>query len=102
MVLVKLSLDGHSMKDNIEIENQSQELMQALGKVMSTLPSGSSHNIQLRPDFKVILDDALFLIKPPDARFWMPSAALNDADEIIGDLLKQRKVISEASHADHW
>lgn len=102
--LIELSLNGQPTENNIRIDRQPEHLIEALRKVMGTLPTGSSHNVQLRPDFKVFLDDALFLIKPPDARFWMRSAALNDADEIAGDLLLQQKqkVISEAGNGDHW
>jgi hypothetical protein len=102
--LVELSLNGPESKSTIRVEQQPESLVEALRKVMATLPTGSSHNVQLRPDFKVLLDDTLFLIKPPDARFWMRSAALNDADDIAGDLLLQqkRKVMNEAGNVDHW
>jgi hypothetical protein len=102
--LVELSLNAPESKSTIRVEQQPESLVKALQRVMATLPTGSSHNVQLRPDFKVLVDDALFLIKPPDARFWMRSAALNDADEIAGDLLLQqkRKVMNEAGNVDHW
>lgn len=102
--LVELSLIRQELNGAVQIEKQSEELMIALRKVMATLPSGSSHNVQLRPDFKVFLDEALFLIKPPDARFWLKTAALNDADEIAGELLLQqkRKATKEAGNGDHW
>ena len=102
--LIELSLNAPKSESTIWIEQQPESLMKALQRVMATLPSGSSHNVQLRPDFKVFLDDALFLIKPPDARFWMRSAALNDADDIAGALLlrQKRNVVSEAGDVDHW
>jgi hypothetical protein len=100
--LVELSLNGlHS--DGVSAEKHPTALTTALERVMRSLPAGSSHNVQLRPDFKLFLDDTLFLIKPLDARFWLPSMALNDADEIAGDLLlrQKRKATTGAGNADH-
>ncbi len=102
--LVELSLNRGNADGSIEVARSPDALTEALGKVMASLPAGTSHNVQLRPDLKVFLDDALYLIKPPDARFWLRSAALNDADEIAGDLAleQKRKAMNGAGNGDHW
>jgi hypothetical protein len=46
-----------------------------------------SRNITLQPDLKVFIEDALYIVKPRSMRYWLRSTALNDADEIAGDLL---------------
>ncbi len=38
-------------------------------------------------NLKVFCDDALYVLKPAQYRFWMRTAALNDADEIAGAIL---------------
>ena len=43
-------------------------------------------NFQLMPDFRVFIDDRLYLVKPARRRFWLRSAALADADAIALDL----------------
>ncbi|MGA8029254.1 MAG: N-6 DNA methylase [Bryobacteraceae bacterium] len=102
--LVELSLSGKQSGPTVEVERRPEAMTRALERVMASLPVGSSHNVQLRPDFKIFLDDALFLVKPPDTRFWLRIAALNDADEIAGDLLLQhrRKVMTGTGNGDHW
>jgi hypothetical protein len=46
-----------------------------------------SRNVTLQPDLKVFIDAALYVVKPRSMRYWLRSTALNDADEIAGDLL---------------
>lgn len=45
-------------------------------------------NFQLRPDFRVFIDQSLYLIKPMQKRFWLRSNALADADSIALDILQ--------------
>ena len=43
-------------------------------------------NFQLMPDFRIFVDNHLYLVKPARRRFWLRSAALADADAIALDL----------------
>ena len=63
------------------------ETEQALRRVMAALPMTMSRNITLQPDLKIFIEDALYIVKPCNMRYWLRSTALNDADEIAGDLL---------------
>jgi hypothetical protein len=71
----------------VHIDAQRPSLEQALRRVMAALPMTMSRNITLQPDLKVFIDDALYVVKPRSMRYWLRSTALNDADEIAGDLL---------------
>jgi hypothetical protein len=71
----------------LHIDSQKPSLEQALGRVMAALPMTMSRNVTLQPDLKVFIEDALYVVKPPSLRYWLRSTALNDADEIAGDLL---------------
>jgi hypothetical protein len=73
-----------------EVVRQSRALEASLGRALKQLPAGSSHNIELQPDLKVFYDDMLYIVKPASARYWLRTTALNDADEIIGDLFSER------------
>lgn len=72
---------------SLHIDAQKLSLEQALRRVMTALPMTMSHNVTLQPDLKVFIDDALYVVKPRSMRYWLRSTALNDADEIAGDLL---------------
>jgi hypothetical protein len=69
------------------IDSQKPSLERALQRVMAALPMTMSRNITLQPDLKVFIEDALYIVKPRNMRYWLRSTALNDADEIAGDLL---------------
>jgi len=71
----------------LRIDSQKPSLEQALRRVMAVLPMTMSRNVALQPDLKVFIEDALYVVKPPSMRYWLRSTALNDADEIAGDLL---------------
>jgi len=89
--VVELRLGDPVSDETVSLEPQSGVLRAALDRVMAALPQGSIRNIQLRPDLKVFIDDSLFLVKPLETRYWLQSAALNDADAIAGELLLQER-----------
>jgi hypothetical protein len=71
----------------LHIDSQQPSLEHALQRVMAALPMTMSRNIMLQPDLKIFIEDALYIVKPRNMRYWLRSTALNDADEIAGDLL---------------
>jgi hypothetical protein len=87
-IVVELKL---SMRETaIQFEQQVEALDDVLGRVMRHLPVSLSRNFELQPDLKIFIDDALYFVKPRNRRQWLRGAALNDADEVIGDLLHAR------------
>lgn len=76
-----------SCDPEIAVERRGSEFEWALHRLFDQLPSSKTRNLELWPDLKVFIGDSLYLAKPLSARYWLPSVALNDADEIAGTLL---------------
>ncbi|MEN0048552.1 MAG: N-6 DNA methylase [Bacteroidota bacterium] len=49
-----------------------------------------SESIYYRRFFRYYADDKLYIIKPNEKRFWSRSIAINDADEIIAEILNSK------------
>jgi hypothetical protein len=100
VALIELRLSGNDA--DIKVDQQTPGLEDALHRLLDELPRAISRNLELQPDLKVFIDDSLYLAKPLSARYWLISTALNDADEIAGDLLSAnnrlgRKAVHERS-----
>jgi hypothetical protein len=74
--------DGESRQ--VDIERNSFDDLQAALTRTSTLLRVQSGSIRHMRDLKVFDNDDLYLIKPLAQRYWTATAALNDADEILG------------------
>jgi len=77
-------------REDLRVERQPYELELALREIFRRLPVTMSRNLELHPDLKVFIDDSLNLGKPLSARYWLSSAALNDADKVAASLLSAR------------
>jgi type I restriction-modification system DNA methylase subunit len=98
--VIELRLDSNG--GGVRVDRQIAELERALDRIMAQLPATVSHNLELQPDLRVFLGDSLYLAKPLSTRYWLASAALNDADEIAGDLLSaETRIGREAGHERH-
>lgn len=67
-------------------ENADKPFTEVLGSLSRTLQRPIARNFQTVPDIRIFVDNALYLVKPMQRRFWLRSAALNDADAIASDL----------------
>jgi hypothetical protein len=76
-----------SEREDLCVDVQPDDLQRVLHDIFARLPVTMSRNLELHPDLKVFIDDALYLGKPLGRRYWLPSTALNDADQIAADLL---------------
>jgi len=74
----------------IVVSQDSDALLDTIHLFMSSLPAHRTRNFYFTSNLKVFAGDSLLLVKPLEARFWLRTAALNDADEIAGDLLMER------------
>jgi len=61
-------------------------LQDLLPRLWSALPASVSHNVEIIPNLRVFIGDDLYLVKPRKKRFWLYSAALDDADGIAAEL----------------
>lgn len=70
-------------------EESSPELEQCIERVRRSLSSSDSTLRQVR-NLKIFLDSHLYLFKPLSRRYWAPSIAMEDADEIAAAILRER------------
>ena len=96
-ILVELRLEA--AWPDLVVDRAQQRLRDALDRILNLLPATTSRNIEVQANLKVFIDDSLYLTKPLTKRYWLASAALNDADEIAGDLLvAQQRTSPEVKH----
>ena len=67
-------------------ENVDTSFSEILESIADALNRPIAQNFQSVPDLKIFIGDKLFLIKPMQLRFWLKSAALADADDIVSEL----------------
>jgi len=82
--LVTLS-QGHRPQDTTE-SNGSEPLSRTLSRLAEALPSHRRSFAYVR-NVKIIGKGQIHVVKPLMLRFWTRTAALNDADEILGAVL---------------
>lgn len=57
---------------------------------LDSLLTEKRHNIYIRRNVRVYGDDAIYIIKPKQEKYWNFSSACRDADEIFSDIMKAR------------
>ena len=85
MAVIRLRLGG---SDNYS-EDEAGNIGDVMKQVLEHVPGHLDPDFILEPDFRVFVDNYLYLIKPVQARFWLRSTALSDADEIALDLQEE-------------
>ena len=90
LAVVSLKIQTTPPKQSFIITETAQAFKAALARINSRLKLQISPNFHLIPDLRIFIDDTLYLIKPKALRYWIKSAALNDADAVIADLQSLR------------
>jgi hypothetical protein len=67
-------------------EQQTESFTDALDRLSKAVGESVTGNFQTIPDMRIFVGNALYLIKPLQLRFWLPSSALADADSIASDI----------------
>lgn len=79
-------------------ENTSNELQffdsnymteQCLSQLDSLLTE-ERHNIYIRRNVRIYGDDAIYIVKPKQEKYWNYSSACRDADELFSDIMKAK------------
>lgn len=91
LAVLELRIQSKKPDQQIEINMCNNVINDSLSRIYKYLPRRISRNFQLMPDLKVFIDDSLYLIKPKSLRYWLKSAALNDADSIAAEIFKISK-----------
>jgi len=97
--IIELRLVDQRM--DLQIDTQHGSLENTLREILRHLPVTSSRNIELHPDLKIFIGDFLYLVKPTSKRYWLRATALNDADQIAGDLIANKAGARRAGH-EHY
>ncbi len=90
LAVVGLKIQATPPKQSFIITETAQAFKAALTRINTELKRRISPNFHLIPDLRIFIDDTLYLIKPKALRYWLKSAALNDADAVIADLQSLR------------
>ncbi len=83
--ILKLSIGSKPRASSYQ-EEAHHDVSNALHILHNQLKQPISRNFQLFPDYRFFSESSLYLVKPMQLRFWLPSTALADADSIALDL----------------
>lgn len=86
-----VSVYFHTDKVNQLIRNESSEanLLELIATIDKFSYSKFSESIYFRKSIKFFSNDHIHIIKPNERRFWSSSYALNDADELVLDIVNR-------------
>lgn len=87
--MVKIIIGGNKISSTAF---SAQELNQHLLSIDRYLLKKESKNIYIKKQLKYFEDNTIYIIKPNQKRFWTGSAALNDAKELISEILNMNLV----------
>ena len=90
LAVLELSIQEAKPQDHYQIIESDAAFKSVLSKIHDGLKRPLSQNFQLMPNLRLFIDKSLYLIKPKTMRYWMKSSALNDADDIVADLISAR------------
>lgn len=86
--ILVLSIGGRHGGDlNFFDSNESTE--QCLSQLDSLLTE-ERHNIYIRRNVRVYGNDAIYIVKPKQEKYWNYSSACRDADELFADIMKAK------------
>ena len=71
------------------VEEQISDLDQYIKEAIPQRESNQQH-LHIQKIMKVYGRDSIILVKPKQLRYWLPSIALRDADEVVADYVKAR------------
>jgi len=86
--VVRVSLASKAVA-SVSMSKASEELEEVFGRMESLLDNKEDRFVFCR-NLKVFDGNNLYILKPMQMRFWSRTAALNDADEIAGAIIKFR------------
>lgn len=88
-----VQVDVGNANQNVQVINDSSRMQKLITRLQKVLEKQHG-NVTFCQNLKIFDGDSLYLLKPTRYRFWMRSAALNDADEIAGAILVSKEELS--------
>jgi len=98
LVVLRLWMRESREEGELIVAAGERQLKAVLKRLRKALHNGGQGSFQFVPDLRVFLDDELFLVKPRAIRYWLRSAALDDADAIAGHLFSEGRHPISKSH----
>lgn len=89
LACIKFIFEKNRSRNN-EIAESQKEISNVLHEINEITFKEHSASIYYRRIIKYDLKNAFYLIKPNEKRFWSKASALNDADNLIVEILNQR------------
>ncbi|WP_051719111.1 class I SAM-dependent DNA methyltransferase [Hymenobacter sp. IS2118] len=86
--VVALYLDGRPATAPVT-ELPAADLGELLRRIEAHTYHEKAESIYYRRFIKYYVADTVYLVKPNEKRFWSPASALNDADEVIAEILAE-------------
>ena len=77
---------GNKNKYEIE-EKRVDSIENLLSEIDKLMLQRKSQSIYIKKQIKYFEGDSIYIIKPNQRRFWSRSMAINDAKELIGEIL---------------
>ena len=96
--VLRLTLQSQVRKPEY-IEDNDVSVGEALANLSNRIHQPLAGNFQLMRDFRLFIDNELYLVKPLQKRYWLNSAAIADADAIaldLNDIVKSHNQPSDA------
>ena len=87
--VLMLSINKNS-NSQIQFIDEEKETEQLLFKLDSMLTE-KRHNIFIRRNVRIYGDDAIYIVKPKQEKYWNYSSACRDADEMFSDIMKAKR-----------
>ena len=85
LAVLRLTLED-GRKETAYAEESNGSVGAVLARLSEQIHQSLPGNFQLVPDFRIFVENHLYLVKPARKRFWLRSAALADSDAIALDL----------------
>ena len=98
LAVLRLILEGGRTTTSY-VEKNDRSVGEVLTDLFTHIHQPLPGNFRLMPDFRLFIDNSLYLVKPVQRRFWLRSTALADADAIALDLHDAAGFGKGGSHA---
>ena len=85
LAILRLSLQDAKVTSSYE-EMEGLSISNVLSSLFEQIMLPLPGNFQLIPDFRIFVENKLYLVKPNQKRFWLKTSAISDANNIALDL----------------
>ena len=99
LAILRLSLQDAKVTSSYE-EMEGLSISNVLSSLFEQIMLPLPGNFQLIPDFRIFVENKLYLVKPNQKRFWLKTSAISDANNIALDL--QNSLFNKDRQMGKW